>query len=116
MIASEHARDLDCTVDPVTDCCVECGVYHGSICPECGGSGFHSDACPSLSPVWIIQRHTQQSRFDPTLPGAACWILEYEDFPTPEGRMTRAQMIEVLDRVCLENPNDEFRGHRLFDR
>jgi hypothetical protein len=52
---------------------------------------------------WIIQRCTQQ------------WIgfdLQYEDFPTPEGRMTRETMVTVLERVCHENPDDEFRGHR----
>ena len=38
--------------------------------------------------------------------------LDYEDFPTPEGRMTRDLMLSVLERVSRENPNDEFRGHR----
>jgi len=53
---------------------------------------------------WVIQRCTQQ------------WIgtdLQYEDFPTPEGRMTRDLMVEVLERVCREHPHDEFRGHRV---
>lgn len=62
---------------------------------------------------WIIQRCTQRSTFRPELPGAACWELEYENFPTPEGRMTREQMLVVLDRVGRENPDDEFRGHRV---
>jgi hypothetical protein len=60
---------------------------------------------------WIIQRCTQRSTFRPELPGAACWQLEYEDFPTPEGLMTRDQMMQVLERVGRDNPNDEFRGH-----
>jgi hypothetical protein len=42
------------------------------------------------------------------------WVgneLQYEDFPTPEGRMTRDQMMQVLERVSRLHPNDEFRGH-----
>ena len=53
---------------------------------------------------WIIQRCTQR------------WVgfdLEYEDFPTHEGRMTRETMLTVLERVYQENPNDEFRGHKV---
>lgn len=55
---------------------------------------------------WIIQRCTQR------------WIgteLRYEDFPTPEGLMTRDQMIEVLSRVCEEHQDDEFRGHHVMN-
>ena len=53
---------------------------------------------------WVIQRCRQR------------WVgfeLEYEDFPTPEGRMTRETMLTVLERVSQENPNDEFRGHKV---
>jgi hypothetical protein len=53
---------------------------------------------------WVIQRCTQR------------WVgfeLEYEDFPTPEGLMTRDLMLTILERVCREHPNDEFRGHRI---
>ena len=39
-----HGTDADCTLDPATDCCTECGVYHADPCDECGGRGFH--ACP----------------------------------------------------------------------
>ena len=56
---------------------------------------------------WVIQRCTQK------------WIgtdLQYEDFATLEGRMTKSQMVEVLGRVQAENPNDEFRGHRLVSK
>ena len=52
---------------------------------------------------WIIRRCTQR------------WVgteLQYEDFPTPEGLMTRARMVEVLERVQREHPNDEFCGHK----
>jgi hypothetical protein len=54
---------------------------------------------------WIIQKCTQR------------WIgteLLYEDFPTPEGLMTRDEMIEVLHRVCEEHQEDEFKGHNLM--
>ena len=54
---------------------------------------------------WVIQRCTQR------------WVgfeLQYEDFPTPEGRMNRDRMLEVLERVSREHPNDEFRGHRVL--
>jgi len=56
------------------------------------------------SASWIIQKCTQR------------WIgndLEYVDFPTPEGVMTRDQMVVVLERVCRENPAHEFKGHNL---
>ena len=55
--------------------------------------------------TWIIQRCTQR------------WIgseLQYEDFPTKEGVMTRDLIMQVLERVCRENPEDEFRGHNLI--
>lgn len=64
-------------------------------------SGARSGAEPE---EWIIQRCTQK------------WIgteLQYEDFPVPEGVMTRSQMLTVLERVGRENPDDEFRGHRV---
>lgn len=41
-----HTTDEQCTVDQETDCCRECGVYHGEICPECFGRGFHGTGCP----------------------------------------------------------------------
>ncbi len=53
---------------------------------------------------WIIQRCTQK------------WVdgdLQYEDFSTPEGILSRSEMLTVLDRVSRANPNDEFRGHRV---
>lgn len=53
---------------------------------------------------WIIQRCTQK------------WIgtsLVYEDFPTPEGLMTRTEMIKVLERVDRAHPVDEYRGHNV---
>lgn len=68
---------------------------------------FNTGTMPSVeeTPEWIIQRCTQK------------WIgtdLQYEDFPTAEGLMTRSQIIEVLDRVGREHPEDEFKGHRVF--
>ena len=63
---------------------------------------------PKSNRVWIIQRCTQK------------WIgseLQYENFPTREGLMTRAQMVKVLDRVNRQNPNDEFTRHNTtWDR
>ena len=59
---------------------------------------------PKREASWIIQRCTQQWRGSELL---------YEDFPTPEGIMTRGQMVEVLERVCREHPEHEFKGHNL---
>lgn len=42
---SDHGKDSDCTIDPETDCCTECGVWHADPCPDCGGRGFHNDGC-----------------------------------------------------------------------
>jgi len=61
---------------------------------------------------WIIQRCTQKWNRRPEL-GAAGFELLYENFPTPEGLMTRAQMAEVLERVSREHPDSEFRGHKV---
>lgn len=45
----EHRRDSDCQghIDPKTDSCKVCGVYHGEPCPDCGGRGYHNEGCPS---------------------------------------------------------------------
>jgi hypothetical protein len=62
---------------------------------------------PTANRTWIIQRCTQR------------WIgseLQYEDYPTPDGLMTRDEMIDVLLRVDEQNPNDEFRGHNTAPR
>lgn len=61
---------------------------------------------------WVIQRCTQKWNRQPEL-GAAGFELLYENFETSEGLMTRAQMMEVLDRVSREHPDSEFRGHRV---
>lgn len=42
-----HERDTDCTVDPETECCRECGVDHSNACETCGGRGFHRETCTS---------------------------------------------------------------------
>lgn len=49
----EHTKDSDCTVDPETLLCIECGVMHdpGSLCQDCGGCGFHKETCPQLVPL-----------------------------------------------------------------
>lgn len=41
MGAPIHTTDEQCDVDPATDCCRVCGVYHGDPCADCGGTGFH---------------------------------------------------------------------------
>lgn len=41
-----HTKDADCTVDPKTGCCFDCGVLHGDPCPGCGARGFHAPGCP----------------------------------------------------------------------
>ncbi len=46
LVQIEHAKDSDCTVDPETLCCTECGVGHGcEPCPFCGGVAFHVGDC-----------------------------------------------------------------------
>lgn len=46
--ASRHEKDEDCDVDPATDSCRECGVWHGAPCLICAGAGFHRDYCPEF--------------------------------------------------------------------
>lgn len=43
--AKPHLQDSDCTVDPNTGCCQDCGVDHSEQCPECQGRGFHRMGC-----------------------------------------------------------------------
>ena len=62
---------------------------------------------------WIIQRCTQKWHKCPEL-GRAGFELLCENFPTPEGLMTRVQMMEVLERVSREHPDSDFRGRRAF--
>jgi hypothetical protein len=72
----------------------------------CAGDGIRSRE-PQERAEWIIQRCTQR------------WVgteLQYEDFPTPEGLMTRTQMLEVLERVGKESNDDEFRGHNTHNQ
>ena len=69
--------------------------------------GIGSENTIQRDKEWMIQRCTQR------------WVgsdLEYEDFPTPEGPMTRDVMLRVLERVSREHPNDEFRGHRVIPK
>lgn len=43
-----HFQDNQCTVDPETDLCKGCGVYHGYPCPWCSGRAFHRPNCELL--------------------------------------------------------------------
>ena len=47
--AVRHYRDEDCTVDPKTGCCIQCGVDHSTICGQCGGMGFHRAGCSEVA-------------------------------------------------------------------
>jgi len=40
-----HEKDEDCNLDPETDECRECGVWHGDPCAACSGRGFHKLDC-----------------------------------------------------------------------
>jgi hypothetical protein len=42
-----HTKDSDCQID-ATNCCTECGVYHGEPCALCGGRGYHELKCDEL--------------------------------------------------------------------
>jgi hypothetical protein len=53
--ANAHSKDSDCTVSGDTDSCEVCGVYHGDECPDCGGRGFHKDACPTLDHLTDVE-------------------------------------------------------------
>lgn len=57
----EHERDSDCILGS-DHTCIECGVWHGDKCPDCGGRGFHDsdcerreDACPECK--YLPPRH-----------------------------------------------------------
>ena len=64
MASAEHHQDSDCTVDPKTDCCTECGVYHASPCPWCDGRGFHNPGCELLKDddETLLEKHAADCR------------------------------------------------------
>lgn len=64
-LSEVHERDEDCTVDPKTDCCTACGVYHGDPCPECKGRGFHKAGCPINEEGLSDDRPQEYAEADP---------------------------------------------------
>lgn len=52
--AANHSTDAECAPflpadDGTTEqVCTACGVGHGDPCADCGGRGFHTDACPQM--------------------------------------------------------------------
>jgi hypothetical protein len=50
-----HTTDSQCTIDPATGCCVQCGVDHSALCPACKGRGFHDPNCQH----WLIDLFNQ---------------------------------------------------------
>ncbi len=53
---------------------------------------------------WVIQRCTQK------------WIgnhLQYEDYPTAQGVMTRTEAFSALERIDRSDPINEYRAHRV---
>jgi hypothetical protein len=59
-----HNKDADCTVDAETGLCTVCGVLHGEPCDECGGCGFHGDACSLNEANWIDAQETRENLVD----------------------------------------------------
>ena len=61
-----HEKDQDCTVDPETMACVECGVDHGGApCPECGGVAFHEPGCSGAGGGPVLGIGPDQSKSRP---------------------------------------------------
>jgi hypothetical protein len=56
----DHYSDEDCDVDPATDSCRKCGVWHGAPCPACGGSGYHRGACALMDGIDATGRVTAE--------------------------------------------------------
>jgi hypothetical protein len=44
----DHDKDDDCFLDPETNSCVLCDVYHGDPCARCGQRAFHNAGCPEI--------------------------------------------------------------------
>ena len=42
----DHTKDEDCApLLSIDNYCLGCGVQHGDPCPECKGTGFHTEDC-----------------------------------------------------------------------
>lgn len=41
----DHSQDSECSVDPETDLCRECGAEHGEPCTHCRARAFHLPNC-----------------------------------------------------------------------
>ena len=51
--AEQHDSDDQCTLDPETGMCTECGaLYDAEGCPECGQHFYHKPDCPRIDDPW----------------------------------------------------------------
>lgn len=48
-----HTKASQCTVDPETNLCSECGVDHSEPCPTCGARAFHAEGCGQIIDVCL---------------------------------------------------------------
>lgn len=48
-MAANHTRDTDCTVDPRTRVCTDCGAEHADPCDFCEGRAYHLPDCPVMT-------------------------------------------------------------------
>jgi hypothetical protein len=59
-MTNHHRQDEDCTPDPATGLCTDCGTLHGDPCAACEARGFHRDNCP-------IYLQTLNEQYTPTM-------------------------------------------------
>jgi hypothetical protein len=63
-----HTKDSDCTIDPETDCCLECFAWHAEPCRECGGRAYHNHTtekprCPECEHCQLVVAENLRSKF-----------------------------------------------------
>lgn len=85
-LISDHNEDDQCIVDPKTECCIVCHVYHGEPCDLCDGRGFHAPSCPTLNGYEVPAEDSNIGGYPPIGPGrlmytalallAVAWILK----------------------------------------
>jgi hypothetical protein len=104
----QHTSDEQCTVDPQTDLCSECGVDHSATCRECSGRGFHKPGCSlSDAPARFTDEPFEEHRGIVFPAWLQAWGFEDTSYRNDScARATKPLADGVNDLVCWVNYPD----------